>query len=513
MAEERRLWLALAAATVVVHAVAIGHYGYFRDELYFIACAHHMAWGYVDQPPFAVVAAWLAGFSGYAIGMLRVLPVLAAAATVWLTCAFVGDLGGGRVAQALAGVSAMLSPPYLALGGTLVTTSFEPLCFTLVLWLTARVVRTNDRRLWLAVAAAVAFGLYAKYSMLLLAGAVVVSLACTRQRNILNSGWFLAGLALAVALVMPNLLWQANHGWPQLEVLRNEIATRHAWAGGMELEFSGWARNARAFAIEQALYPNPLLLPLWIAGLVALAFDRELSQYRFAAIAYAIVFVLAIAFEAKGYYIVGTYATLFAAGAVVVERRLRSHPALARMLVPAAIAVSLPLLPLALPVLPVRTLVAYTAALGLTGRDRTPPMLVQPLFAEEFGWDGLAQRVADAYRELPAAQRAHTGIFADSYGDASALNFYGPRYGLPPAVSGQNNFYLWGPGGYDGRSLIAVGATQTEALKRSFGSVRLLGTFVDPYRRAVEGPDPIWLCTKPREPFDRLWANFKWFGA
>src|SRR5579872_6518901 len=186
------------------HSATSWRYGYFRDELYFIACSKHLAWGYVDQPPLVAFAAWLSAPLHYNIVALRILPLLAAAITVWLAARIARELGGGRFAQALAALATLLLPAYLLLGNTLTTTSFEPLSWTLLLYALIRLVRTGDGRYWIAAGAAFAFGMYGKYSMLLLAFALFAGLLCTKQRRLMLTVWCGAGAALALALIGPD---------------------------------------------------------------------------------------------------------------------------------------------------------------------------------------------------------------------------------------------------------------------------------------------------------------------
>ncbi|HVA37912.1 MAG TPA: glycosyltransferase family 39 protein [Candidatus Dormibacteraeota bacterium] len=502
----------LVAITVALHLATSWRYGYFRDELYFIECARHLAWGYVDQPPLVAAAAWLSGFAGYSLVTLRLLPVLSAGATVGVACLTARELGGGRFAQALTGLAVMLVPAYLLLGNALTTTAFEPLSWTLAAYAVIRLIRSGEPRWWLALAAGVAFGLYGKYSMLLLVIALAAGVVLTPARRRLATWWFPASAALTALLVAPNALWQYAHGWPMLTVLHGDVLNRHAFNNGVELEYHGLLRNAAAFALEQVVYVSPLILPIWLTGLAALLVGR-LAPYRAIGMAYLVLFAMAVVLDAKGYYIIGIYAVLVAAGSVTIERAAGARRG-ARAAVLGALAVlSLPLVPFSLPVLPVDTFIGYTAALHLTGTGGAPPRLMQPFYAEEFGWDGLARRVAEVYHALPPDVRARTGLFADTYADAGALAFYGPRYGLPAVISGQNTFYLWGTHGYDGSSMIAVGAMQTEILRRSFRHVRLVATYGNAYKWVVEGPTPIYLCSDPVAPLPELWPRFRWYGA
>ena len=502
----------LFCAALLLHGATAWRYGYFRDELYFIACSKHLAWGYVDQPPLVAVAAWLAAPAGYHLVALRALPILAAGGTVYLAVRLTKELGGGAFAQTLAGLATLLMPAYLLLGNTLTTTSFEPFFWTLAIYLTIRLVRAQVAarpRLWLALALTLALGAYAKYSIVLLVGALVAGLLLTKERGTLLTPYALCAAGLTLLLLAPNLAWQAAHGWPFLEVVRGDAAHRLAFANGLTLEYRNLTNNATAFALEQLLYTNPLAAPIWLAGIVAPFRLAALRDLRFIAIAYVVLFLAAVTLGAKGYYIIGIYAMLLAMGAVAIERvavplRVTALGVLA--------AVAVLALPLSLPVLPVERLVAYTELLRLTGRDGSPAHLIQPVFAEEFGWNRLAQDVARVYLALPDDTRARTAIYADTYGDAGALDFFGPRYGLPPAISSQNNYYLWGTRGYSGRSVLAVGATDYWLLLRWFGNVRQIAVYRNDYRWMLEGPLPVYLCTHPRVPLAAMWPAFKYYG-
>ncbi|HLI96277.1 MAG TPA: glycosyltransferase family 39 protein [Candidatus Baltobacteraceae bacterium] len=503
---------AFAVAAFLAHAATSWRYGYFRDELYFIACSKHLSWGYVDQPPLVAFAAWLSAPLRYNIVALRILPVVAAGLTVWLAARIARELGGGRFAQALAAIATLLLPAYLLLGNTLTTTSFEPLAWTLLVYALIRLARTGDERYWIGAGVAFAFGMYGKYSMLLLAFALFIGLLCTKQRRLVMSAWCAAGAAIALVVIAPNLWWQAAHGWPFAQVVVGDFAHRHAFNTGLQLEYRSLAQNAAAFILEQLVYTNPLSVPIWVAGLITLGFSTRLRDLRFVAIAYAVLLILAIWLEAKGYYVVGIYAVLLSAGSVTAERVLTTNSQ--RAIATAVFLVfTLPFVPLSLPILPIQTFIAYSQALHLTGRNGAPARVIQPVYAEEFGWEELAEHVAAVYNGLPPDVRTRTGIFADTYADAGALELYGPRYGLPPAISAQNTYYLWGTRGYDGRTLIVVGATQADLVRRYYRKMTLVATYGHPYKWVVEGPAPIYLCSDPVLPFAQIWPHLKWFGA
>ncbi|MGC2130966.1 MAG: glycosyltransferase family 39 protein [Candidatus Aquilonibacter sp.] len=495
--------VAIALATFALHLSTASRYGYFRDELYFIACGRHLAWGYVDQPPLVALVAWLAQPANDGLIALRFLPCLAAGLTAYVAVQIARDLGGGRFARWLTGIAVALTPAYLLLGNILTTTSFEPLSWTLVIWCTMR-------RNWLALAAAASFGLYGKYSMALLLVALAIGLLVTKERRIFATPWFPIAAAIAAIIILPNLWWQAAHGWPFFAVLQGDAAHRHAFNNGWLLESQNLAGNAISFATEQLVYTNPLAAPLWLCGLIAPFTWTHLRQLRWISIAYVVLFAAAVALEAKGYYIIGMYGALLAIGSVVVER---SALWLRSVFFVALTATAIATMPLSLPVLPVDGFIAYSQRLGLTGRDGAPARLIQPVYAEEFGWNRLARDVASVYDGLPASTRANTAIYADTYADAGAIDFFGPAVGLPSAISSQNSYWLWGTHGYDGKSMIAIGASRIDLLRQYYRSCRIVRTSNEPLKWVVEGPAPIYLCTDPTMSLDQIWPHLRWYGA
>jgi Dolichyl-phosphate-mannose-protein mannosyltransferase len=492
--------IAIALCTMLLHLGTAWRYGYFRDELYFIATGRHLAWGYVDQPPLVALVAWLAQPAHDALLAIRLLPCIAAALTVYVAVRIARELGGGRFAQWLAGVAVALTPAYLLLGNVLTTTSFEPLSWILVVWCAMR-------RWWVALAFAAAFGLYGKYSMGLLLAALLVGLLLTKERRALATPWFAICAALVVVLTLPNLWWQASHGWPFLAVLQGDAAHRHAFNNGWLLESQNLAGNAVSFAAEQLVYTNPLAAPVWLCGLIGPFLGPRLRELRFITIAYVALFIVAVVLEAKGYYIIGIYGALLAIGAVVVERAttwLRTTVFVALAATAAAT------MPLSLPILPIDGFIAYSQMLGLTGHG-ADAHVTQPVYAEQFGWDRLARDVASVYYALP--NRNNVAIYADTYADAGAIDFFGPAYGLPSAISSQNSYWLWGTHGYNGNTIIAIGASRIDLLRPYYRSCKLVRSSNEPLKWVVEGPAPIFLCTGAKMPLDQIWPHLRWYGA
>lgn len=490
----------IALAALAAHLATLSRYGFYRDELYFIACFKRMAWGFVDQPPLIPLIAGLSPAVHGGLFAVRLFAALAAALTVLCAAAVARRLGAGAFGQIVAAIATALMPGALFLGNTLTTTSFEPLTWTLTVLLVLTAAR--DRRAWIGVALVVAIAAYMKYSILLLCAAMLLGmLGCRRFRD---AGLLACATAGALVLLLPNILWQAQHGFPMAAVLHGDVTGRHAFHAGAQYEFSGSLQNAPAFLAEQFAFAGPLSAPLWIAGIVALFRRWSRVDAVYVGVAYFVAVAVGLMTAAKGYYIIGIYPALFAAGGVALERAGRSLRVSYAALLTAA---GLLLAPLTIPVLPVHGLIAYMHAFG------APPKLMQPLFADEFGWDALTRTVALQYAALPAGARARIPVFADTYGVAAALEYYGPRYGLPQPISAQNQYYLWGPRSYDLSTLLAVGASEYWTLKKLYRNVQMVATFEDPYRWVVEGPTPVYLCTDPIVPVSNIWPALRWYGA
>jgi hypothetical protein len=506
---------AFALAAVAAHLAFNHRFGYYRDELYFIDCAHHLAWGYVDQPPLAPFVAWLSAPFGYAVWALRFLPAILSGVTVLFACAIARELRGGRFAQVLTGITVLLAPAFLGLGYGLSTEMLSPAAWSALVFLTMRLVKSKNERLYLWMALVVTLGMYAKYSIAACALALALGLLVTGKGRLLRSGWLAAGVALAVALTLPNLLWQVGHGLPMLEVLHGDQLNRHALANGVADESANLGLNAAYLLAAQFAYQNPFFAAIWVAGLVTLVRNEANAAYRFVPVAYAALFVLIVVTVGRPYYIEGMYPALFAAGAVAIGRRLAGRPAWMRPAVLGAAAITGAIFaPLALPVLSLPTYMKYEIAIGLS-RPAPPDgkhHLINPLYADQLGWNSMTATVARAYYALPPQRRAATAIFADRYAYAGAIDFYGPRYGLPAVISPNNSYYVWGTRGYTGDSVLAVGATDYPLLLRSFGSVRQVAVYRNDYRWILEGPLPIYLCTHPRAPLAKMWPSFKYYG-
>ncbi len=486
-----RLPWVLAAVTFALHVLGEPHYGFFRDELYFIVSGRHPAWGYVDQPPVVPLLAALSQLFGPSLVAIRAVSALFAGGTVYVACLTVIDLGGRRFAQLLAGICVMLGTASVALSTDTPTGLLSPLIVLLVL----RMVKGGDLRLWLFAGAAAGVWAETKYSVVYVLAALFGGLALGPERAILKSRWFLYGCAIAAVLALPNVTWQALHGFPMIELLRNDAAGKNVVLTPIEF-------------IERQLVNNNVVLSLvWVCGLVFAAVRREL---RWLFWTYVLLVSVLIALHGKDYYAEPIYSSLFALGSVAVEEWIARTIVMRRAIVAGAVVTGLITLPLYLPILPAESYIGYTRFLHLdvpSSEHRKVGSLPQE-YADMHGWPGLARTVAAAYDGLPVEERSHTAILTSNYGEAAAIDFFGAPYGLPPALSGHNQYFLWGPRGYDGAVVMRINGNAA-VLRKRCSSVRLLATYANPMGMPDEDGIPIYLCTGIRPNLQTLWPLLK----
>ncbi len=500
--------LAMAAAKLALHLVTAGAFGYgfFVDELYYLDTARHLAWGFVDLPPLLpALTALVRSTLGDSLLAVRLLPSLAGAGLVVLAAYLARRMGGGPWAQALAALAVLVAPMNLAIDSFLSMNAFEPLFWMGCAALLVHLLDGGDRRWWLAFGALAGVGLLNKHSMLFFGVAVALALVLTRQgRRALRSRWIWLGLLVAFAIVLPNLAWEVGHGFPHLQMLAN------IRADGRNVDLS-----PGQFLAQQALAMNPLALPLWLGGLAWLLAGRAGRRYRVLGITYLVLLAEMLLLDGRIYYLTPAYAMLFAAGGTALEGWLgRSGRARARILVPAAFSGLLlvsgaVLAPFFVPLLPPATYLRYARALHFD-QPRIETHRLGPLpqlFADRFGWPEMAREVARIYHALPPADRARAAVFGQNYGQAGAIDLYGPALGLPPALSGHLAYHDWGLHGFTGDVLIVLDDDR-ETLERYFADVRYGGHVSHPYSMPYQHFD-VWVCRRPRVSFAEVWPRLR----
>jgi len=484
----------------LLHLVTYKGFGFFSDEFYYIACSDHLAFGYVDHPPLSVlllrVDRWLFGDSLFSI---RLLPALAGGLTVVLTGLLSRRLGAGRFGQLLAQLCVLVAPIYL-MGNHIFTMN----CFDLLFWLgvcylLVLIFDGGNPKLWVVFGLIVGLGLENKITLLFLGFGLAVGLLLTGQRRQFLSGWIWLGVVVAGLIFLPYVLWQIPNGWPTLEFMENARLYKN-----VKMSFP-------VYLSEQIQQMHLLTFPIWLAGLCVLIFSAPFRKYRALGWCYLAVLVLFVLTGGKSYYLAAIYTMLFAFGAMWFDSKITL--ATVRVGILALIIVGgLVTLPLALPVLPVETHIRYSAALGQKPSALDEDVEVGRLsqfFAAMFGWQDMVGEVARVYRSLPVEDQAKCGIFCMDYHQAGAVDFLGRRFGLPPASSGHNNYWLWGP-----HSSWEVGIVITRApdeLLDVFESVSKQGFIHDDTGYVLPAENNLWVCVVrgPKKPIDAIWRQVK----
>jgi len=475
---------ALAASVLLLHLVTNAQYDFHRDSLYYLDSARHPAWGYVDYPPVTPTIARLSLFLfGASVWGLRLWPSLAGSLMVVLAPLIAYELGGGRAARLLATVGAATSLVLLGANWLFQTVTFDQVVWLTCLWILARLVRTGDRRLWLALGVMLGIGLETKYTVVALILGIVVGVLATRLRRDLATPWPWIAVGLALVIFLPNLVWQAANDWPSVQYTLNHKSAQ-------SVDFS-----PITFLSQQLALIGPVAIPVWIAGLWWLL---KSSERRVLGITAAVAFVIYL-FAGKSYYVGPLHPFLIAAGACALEEWTATRRRWLRPTAAVALALqAVVLLPVVLPVLPV-------AAMA-----RSPLPDARKDFADTVGWHDLVGQVATIYDSLSPAQRKTAVILANNYGEAGAINTYGPPLGLPAAVSGELSYYYWKPASLDG-PVIAIGFDPT-FLGTLFNTCEGRGTVTNSYGlHNEEFGAPLSLCRGARFSRDVIWERLKAF--
>lgn len=495
--------LALVAVKLTIHLPLVGRYGYFRDELYFLDCGRHLSWGYVDLAPlFAWVSRVMLELGG-SLHLLRLFSAVAGAGLVALTMLLAQRLGGGRFAQALAGIAVIVAPIFLEFSSLFTMNVIEPLIWTGCALVVVHIVRSGDSRWWLLFGAIAGIGLLNKHSMLFFGFSTAVAIVLTPLRRELGRRWIWLGAGVALLFFLPNIVWQFQNDFPTLEDLHNVRET------GKNVVLA-----PTAFIGEQIFIVHPVLLPVWLAGLWFLFVGRG-RGFKVLGWIFVIFFTTMFVLKGKAYYLGPIYPLVLAAGAVAFEGVIdRLSSGWARQVAYAAVLAVVVVLgamlaPMTTPLLSPSGLVAYQERLGITP-SKTEVNHVGPLpqmFGDQFGWPELVAEVARIYHDLPENERAAACIFTGNYGEAGAINLFGPDHGLPAAISGHQTHSMWGPGDCTGEVVIVL-QIDADALAGVFDSIEVAGSHFHPWGMAEENHE-ILVCRGMKMPFAELWPQLE----
>jgi len=483
----------LCSAKLLLHVfTSLRKYGYFRDELYYLDLARHLDWGYVDCAPLIAVYAKIALLMGGSLAALRILPALAGTALVALTILITRQLGGGRYAQFVAGLAVLMCPGILVMDSLMTMNAFEPLFWMGCILVIIHILRTGDSRLWLWFGVIAGLGLENKHSTLSFGFAVTVALLLTEHRREFLKPWLWIAALIAVALFLPNIIWQVRHHFPTIEEL-----------GNVRREGKNVVLGPLAFVKQQIIATHPILFPVWLTGLCWFLWQR---RWRLLGITFLVFLVTMELAKAKDYYLFPIYPMMFAGGAVAIEQMFARRARWAKAVVVAIILVAtIPTLPLATWMLSPERYLAYTQALRFKPAKQEvhhEGLLPQPM-GDQFGWPEMARQVADIYASLPPDERAKTGIFAGNYGEAGAVDMFGPKYGLPRALSRHQNLWYWPPSDSERYQNLIVIQWSREDVQENCTSWQAF----DHYAKYGMGEEntPIYLCRGATFDLQKIW--------
>jgi 4-amino-4-deoxy-L-arabinose transferase-like glycosyltransferase len=446
-----------------------------------------------------MLAAWSWALSGGWLTAFRLVPALAMAVTVGLTAEFARQLGGGRFSQWLAGLCALMAPQFLAIGLLFTTDTFQAISWLACAMILVKIERSKDERWWLAFGAVVGLSLLSKYMIAFYVGALAVGLLLTPLRRSLLRPWVYGGALVAIVLVLPNVWWQQAHGWPFLEL------------GKAAMNGKNIALSPGAYLAQQLLLIGPLAAPVWLAGLWACLKRPSAPVLRAFPVAYGLLFAFFVTTHGKAYFLSSIYPILLAVGAARIEQWIASAALRAAILALVGLTGAV-IAPLAIPLMPEESYIRYAAALGMGPSVSAAEHLKQGRlpqhFADQHGWKAMAEKVAAVYHALPPEDRAKAVFFGTNYGESAAIDVYGQALGLPPAIGGHNNYWLWGPRGSDGSVILEIGGTREDHLK-DFRSVELGGMLDDPYAMPYETNQLIWIERGLKKPVAEIWPRVK----
>jgi 4-amino-4-deoxy-L-arabinose transferase-like glycosyltransferase len=489
----------LALAWLVFFTLVNGQYGFHRDELAFLDNGRHLAWGFVEYPPLTPFIARIAlGLFGPSLVGLRFFAALAVSVVIVLAGLMARELGGGRWAQAISALAVVIAPIVLSHGSFFSYETFDYLWWVLGAYFMMRLLNSGDLRWWLGVGAALGLGMLTKYTIVFSAVGIAAGVLFTPARRFLKSPWLWAGAGLALLICLPNLAWQVQNHFVSLEFLQS-IHARDIRIG---------RTSAFQYLLSQLyICTNPATIFLWIGGLRYYWMSPQGQRFRPVGWMFAVPFLLFLLAQGRYYYLAPVYPMLIAAGCCQAERRLVTLPgrqlARQRLTLHGGLALGgLVAMALVLPLAPVNSAWWNVAS------------SVDVELREEIGWPELVKTIADIRAKLPLEERAQVGILAGNYGEAGAINLYGPAYGLPEAISGINSYWQRGYGDPPPQTLIVVGLPR-DYVEKIFESCELAGHTSNRFgvqnEETMAHPD-IFVCRNLRQPWSEFWKSFQYFG-
>lgn len=480
---------------------ANGAYGFFRDEFYYIACSNHLAWGYVDQPPFSILMLKISRFFlGDSLIAIRFLPAVLGALTVFITGKITKEMGGGIFSRAAAAVCVIIAPVYLAMNSYYSMNSFDIFFWALSFYVLILIIKNNKKKFWYLLGVIIGLGLMNKISILWLGAGLFTGLIFTSHRRLLLTKEPWIAFVIAGLIFLPHIIWQINNNYPTLEFMQNALHDKYVLQSPVD------------FFKSMVLMANPVTFPIWILGLYYLVFNKSIKSFRLLGIIFlAVLLILLVNPSSKASYLSAAFPVLFSGGCLYIEKLLEKKKIFwPKPVVIVLLSLSIWVAPLVMPILPVEKYIKFARAVGMkpsTSEKKELGELPQ-FFADMFGWQQMTETIKNVYDKLSTEEKKQCVIFCGNYGEAGAINFYGQKDDLAPAVSGHNNFYLWGPVRKNASVVIVLGSRK-QSLDKIFQEVIPADTLRLKYAMPYENNQPVWICKHPYDSLNKIWATTK----
>lgn len=481
-----------------------GNYGLFRDEFYYLQCSKHIDWGYVDQPPFSILVLAVSRLLfGESLLGIRIFAYIASCGIIFVTGLITREMGGNRFAQGVSAIAAVFCGTILGSGSFFSMNAFDILFASLIFYLLIRLIKSDNKKIWIALGIIFGIALQNKLSPLFIGFGIAVGMVLTKQRKYFLTKELYIGAAIAFLIFLPNVIWQAANNFPTVEFMRNAALRKNRPMG-----FSG-------FFIGSILELNPPFVFFLITAFYFLVFNKTGKQFSIIAWMFISIFIVFVLNNGKPYYMGILFPVMLAAGAVgadlLIERYMKKWGRavlIISIILPGAVIAT----PFAIPVLDVDAFISYSAALGIKPANAENQRLgaLPQFYADRFGWKEITAGVADAYNKLTDDEKKNVIIFAQNYGEAGAIDYYGKQYGLPRAYSAHNNYWFWGPPQNANVSVAIVVGSNLRANSEFFEQVELSGQIENKYSMPYENVG-IFICRKPKASIQQVWGRLKSF--
>ncbi len=481
-----------------------GNYGLFRDEFYYLECSKHLDWGYVDQPPFSILVLAVSRILfGESILGIRIFAYAASCGIIFVTGLIAREMSGNKFAQSVSAFAAVFCGTILGAGSIFSMNSFDILFSSLIFFLLIRLIKSENKKLWIPLGIIFGIGLQNKLSPVFIAFGLAVGMALTKHRKYFLSKELYIGAAIAFLIFLPNIIWQIANSFPTIEFMRNAASRKNQPLGVI------------GFLSGSIMELNPFFIFFLLTAIYFLVFNKTGRQFALIAWTLILIFFVFVFFNGKPYYMGILFPVIIAAGVVgaeiLIDKYINSwgrYALIILILIPAAVSVT----PFAIPVLNVEAFIGFSGSLGVKpgSGERQHLGILPQFYADRFGWKEMVEEVAAAYNKLSEDEKKNVVIFAQNYGEAGAIDYYGKQYGLPKAYSAHNNYWFWGPPqNFNGEAAIVVGSNKQDNSK-FFEQVELSGTLENKYAMPYENVG-IFICRKAKISLQQGWAKLKIF--